>query len=71
MNQDPETNPHAEPEKIYCVVCSDWIKKSELIFWNGDDQRHYLCPGCGFDLLPVKPSLDAEADQEREGEAHE
>lgn len=41
-------------EGIYCGVCSDWIKRDELRRWTGDDALHYLCPGCGSDLLPVR-----------------
>lgn len=41
-------------DSIYCVVCEGWIKRSELTRWTGDDQLHYLCPGCGSDLLPVQ-----------------
>ena len=40
--------------KIFCIVCEDWIDRSELKRWTGDDALHYLCPGCDSDLLPVQ-----------------
>lgn len=52
--------------KIHCPICQDWIDKSELKKWSGDDRRHFLCPGCDSDLLPSKPSLDKELDDESE-----
>lgn len=39
-------------EKIWCDVCQDYIARSELRLWTGDDRYHRLCPGCGDDLLP-------------------
>jgi hypothetical protein len=41
-------------DDIYCRVCEDWIKRSELKRWTGDDAVHHLCPGCDSDLLLVK-----------------
>jgi hypothetical protein len=38
---------------IWCGVCGDHIARIELRPWSGDDRYHWLCPGCGFDLLPV------------------
>jgi hypothetical protein len=54
------------PNEIWCVICQDWIARSELKRWSGDDQQHFLCPGCDSDLLPTQPSLDAELDREQE-----
>lgn len=39
---------------IWCSICEDHIHKVELRRWTGDDALHYLCPGCGSDLLPVQ-----------------
>ncbi len=39
----------------WCGVCEDWIGKNELRRWTGDDQLHFLCPGCGQDM--VEPIL--------------
>lgn len=42
-----------QPEKMWCEVCCAYIKKTELDHWTGDDSYHWLCPGCGSDMLPV------------------
>jgi hypothetical protein len=41
--------------KIWCRVCQDWIDRSTLRRWTGDDRLHYLCPGCDSDMVfPVR-----------------
>ena len=49
-------------DKIWCVMCQCWVKRSELKYWSGDDCRHYLCPGCDSDLLPPV-NIDLEYDR--------
>lgn len=39
---------------IFCGVCVDDIPVSELRVWTGDDAKHFLCPSCGCDLLPIE-----------------
>jgi len=41
-------------ETVFCGVCVDDIPVSELRVRTGDDGKHYSCPGCGCDLLPVE-----------------
>lgn len=50
--------------KVWCQVCQTHVDESELRKWSGDDALHYLCPGCGSDLKPVR-NLDKEYDQFR------
>jgi predicted SprT family Zn-dependent metalloprotease len=38
-------------EKYWCKLCQAWYLKTDLIKWTGDDQLHYLCPGCDSDLV--------------------
>lgn len=48
-------------DTIFCGVCVDDIPVSELRVWTGDDAKHYLCPGCGCDLLPIEyPEREAQ-----------
>jgi len=54
-----------DPTSIYCNICKDWISKNELQRWTGDDALHYLCPGCGKDMLPVR-NPDKEYDDWRQ-----
>ncbi len=49
-----ENDPAFDKNKIWCDRCQDYIAKSELKRWTGDDALHYLCPGCDSDLLPVQ-----------------
>ncbi len=63
LPRDPNA-PNQDDEVIWCEVCQDYIKRSELRFWNGDDAHHWLCPGCDSDLLPVT-SPDQEYDEWR------
>lgn len=46
---------HTKKEEglIWCGLCQDHIARIELRPWSGDDRYHWLCPGCGRDLLPV------------------
>ncbi len=48
----------ARDKKIWCVVCQDYIARSELKLWSGDDAYHHLCPGCDNDLLPVQTEAE-------------
>lgn len=41
------------PEQVRCSYCGDIYTKAEYKDreWEGDDQIHFLCPGCDADLL--------------------
>lgn len=49
--EESERLAHIQKGEIWCRICEDWIGKNELRRWTGDDQLHYLCPGCGADLV--------------------
>lgn len=40
-------------DMVWCEVCECWVDRADLKIWTGDDRKHYLCPGCDSDLLPV------------------
>ena len=41
----------SDDQKIWCRLCQVFVKKSDLKRWTGDDQLHWLCPGCDSDLI--------------------
>lgn len=43
----------------YCRICCDHFLTEELQYWSGDDQAHWLCPGCGDDMVEPR-SIDGE-----------
>ncbi len=43
------------PGEIWCRVCRADVNRGDLKSWSGDDQLHFLCPGCDSDL--VEPVL--------------
>lgn len=47
----------------YCGVCCDHFLKEELQYWSGDDQAHWLCPGCDDDMVEPR-SIDINDDDE-------
>jgi hypothetical protein len=60
------------PEEVKCPYCGEIVKREvyEDREWNGDDQIHFLCPGCDFDLLEPVSEEEYLTEQAEEAERH-
>jgi len=48
---DDSPKKEKKEEKVWCALCQDYIKRSEMKYWSGDDRPALLCPGCDQTLI--------------------